>query len=71
MAGAGMTDGARAQALIAHDSNAPVDFEADVLDLFENPQNPYSRALLSALPENAKGDRLPTVADFMAAEALK
>jgi dipeptide transport system ATP-binding protein len=45
--------------------------EADVLDLFENPQNPYSRALLSALPENAKGDRLPTVADFMAAEALK
>jgi dipeptide transport system ATP-binding protein len=45
--------------------------EADVLDLFENPQNPYTRALLSALPENAKGDRLPTVADFMAAEALK
>jgi dipeptide transport system ATP-binding protein len=45
--------------------------EADVLDLFENPQNPYTRALLSALPENAKGDRLPTVSDFMAAEALK
>ncbi|OYU39076.1 MAG: nickel import ATP-binding protein NikD [Pseudorhodobacter sp. PARRP1] len=45
--------------------------EADVLSLFENPQNPYTRALLSALPENAKGDRLPTVADFMAAEALK
>lgn len=42
--------------------------EADVLSLFENPQNPYTRALLSALPENAKGDRLPTVADFMAAE---
>ena len=39
--------------------------EADVLSLFENPQNPYTRALLSALPENAKGDRLPTVADFM------
>ncbi|MES2436248.1 MAG: ABC transporter ATP-binding protein [Pseudomonadota bacterium] len=45
--------------------------EADVLSLFENPQNSYTRALLSALPENAKGDRLPTVADFMAAEALK
>ncbi|MDT8856204.1 ABC transporter ATP-binding protein [Paracoccaceae bacterium Fryx2] len=39
--------------------------EAAVLDLFESPQNPYTRALLSALPENAKGDRLPTVADFM------
>ncbi len=39
--------------------------EADVLSLFESPQNPYTRALLSALPENAKGDRLPTVADFM------
>ena len=45
--------------------------EADVLSLFEAPQNAYTRALLSALPENAKGDRLPTVADFMAAEALK
>ena len=45
--------------------------EADVLSLFENPQNSYTRALLSALPENSKGDRLPTVADFMAAEALK
>jgi ABC-type glutathione transport system ATPase component len=29
--------------------------EADVLSLFENPQNAYTRALLSALPENAKG----------------
>jgi len=45
--------------------------EADVLSLFENPQNAYTRALLSALPENAKGDRLPTVAEFMAAEALQ
>lgn len=45
--------------------------EADVLSLFESPQNPYTRALLSALPENAKGDRLPTVADFMAAEGLQ
>ncbi len=38
--------------------------EADVLSLFENPKNPYTRALLSALPENATGDRLPTVSDF-------
>ncbi|WDR02137.1 ABC transporter ATP-binding protein [Devosia algicola] len=38
--------------------------EADVLSLFENPQSNYTRALLSALPENAVGDRLPTVADF-------
>ena len=37
---------------------------ADVLTLFENPSSPYTRALLSALPENATGDRLPTVADF-------
>jgi dipeptide transport system ATP-binding protein len=45
--------------------------EADVLSLFEAPQNPYTRALLSALPENAKGDRLPTVADFMAEHAAQ
>jgi len=45
--------------------------EAAVVDLFENPQNAYTRALLSALPENATGDRLPTVADFMAAEAKR
>jgi dipeptide transport system ATP-binding protein len=38
--------------------------EADVLSLFESPQNPYTQALLSALPENATGDRLPTVSDF-------
>ena len=38
--------------------------EADVLTLFENPSSNYTRALLSALPENAVGDRLPTVADF-------
>jgi dipeptide transport system ATP-binding protein len=43
--------------------------EADVLNLFENPQSAYTRALLSALPENAKGDRLPTVADFHLDEA--
>lgn len=38
--------------------------EANVLDLFENPQNAYTQALLSALPERAVGDRLPTVSDF-------
>ena len=39
--------------------------EADVLSLFEAPRHPYTRALLSALPENATGDRLPTVASFL------
>jgi dipeptide transport system ATP-binding protein len=43
--------------------------EADVLSLFESPKSPYTRALLSALPENATGDRLSTVADFMRNEA--
>ncbi|MBQ9352741.1 MULTISPECIES: ABC transporter ATP-binding protein [unclassified Phyllobacterium] len=43
--------------------------EADVLSLFETPKSPYTRALLSALPENATGDRLSTVADFMKNEA--
>ena len=38
--------------------------EADVLSLFEEPKSNYTKALLSALPENAVGDRLPTVADF-------
>ncbi|MTI16749.1 ABC transporter ATP-binding protein [Rhodobacteraceae bacterium RKSG542] len=38
--------------------------EAGVLELFESPKNPYTRALLSALPENATGNRLPTVSDF-------
>lgn len=38
--------------------------EADVLSLFESPQNAYTRALLSALPENATGSRLPTISDF-------
>ncbi|RIY02127.1 ABC transporter ATP-binding protein [Aureimonas flava] len=45
--------------------------EAGVLELFENPKNSYTRALLSALPENATGDRLPTVADAMALEAAR
>ena len=43
--------------------------EADVLSLFENPKSNYTRALLSALPENAVGDRLPTVSDFVFAPA--
>ncbi|PLW78694.1 ABC transporter ATP-binding protein [Cohaesibacter celericrescens] len=38
--------------------------EASVLELFENPRHPYTKALLSALPERAEGDRLPTVSDF-------
>ena len=42
--------------------------EADVLNLFENPQSPYTRALLSALPEHATGDRLPTVSEFFVQE---
>jgi dipeptide transport system ATP-binding protein len=40
--------------------------EADVLSLFESPKSAYTRALLSALPENATGDRLPTIAGLLA-----
>ncbi|WP_082491115.1 ABC transporter ATP-binding protein [Aureimonas sp. Leaf454] len=40
--------------------------ESDVLTLFTAPTSPYTKALLSALPENATGTRLPTVSDFMA-----
>ncbi len=39
--------------------------DADGLSLFSAPKHPYTRALLSALPENATGDRLPTVSDFV------
>ncbi|MDB6453827.1 ABC transporter ATP-binding protein [Falsirhodobacter sp. 20TX0035] len=39
--------------------------EADVLTLFEAPSHPYTKALLSALPEHATGDRLSTVSDFL------
>ncbi len=42
--------------------------ESDVLTLFTHAQNPYTRALLSALPENAKGNRLPTVSELMSAD---
>jgi dipeptide transport system ATP-binding protein len=41
--------------------------ESDVLTLFTRAQNPYTRALLSALPENATGSRLPTVSELMSA----
>jgi len=37
--------------------------EADVLSLFENPKSVYTKALLSALPENAVGGRLPTITE--------
>jgi dipeptide transport system ATP-binding protein len=39
--------------------------EADVLSLFESPKSSYTRALLAALPENATGDRLPTIDRFV------
>ena len=46
--------------------------DTDVVSLFERPESPYTRALLSALPENAKGGRLPTVSAFAAgAEAQR
>ena len=44
--------------------------EADVLSLFEAPKSPYTRALLSALPDNATGDRLPTIAEFLSDDQI-
>ena len=41
--------------------------DTDVVSLFERPESAYTRALLAALPENAKGGRLPTVSAFAAA----
>src|SRR5690606_21762910 len=38
--------------------------EAGVLELFEAPKSPYTRALLSALPEKAVGNRLPVIEEF-------
>ena len=38
--------------------------EADVLSLFESPKSDYTKALLAALPENATGDRLPTIGEI-------
>jgi dipeptide transport system ATP-binding protein len=38
--------------------------ESDVLTLFTAPKSAYTRALLSALPDNATGDRLPTIGDY-------
>ncbi len=43
--------------------------EADVLSLFSTPAQPYTRALLAALPENATGTRLPTVGAMAKQEA--
>lgn len=35
--------------------------EATAFDLFQNPQHPYTSALLSALPERSEGGRLATI----------
>ena len=39
------------------------DSDRYVLTLFENPKSVYTRALLSSLPENAVGGRLPTITE--------
>jgi dipeptide transport system ATP-binding protein len=44
--------------------------EAGVLELFTAPKSAYTRALLAALPENATGDRLPTISGFSFEEAV-
>ncbi|WP_082520517.1 ABC transporter ATP-binding protein [Rhizobium sp. Root482] len=44
--------------------------EADVLSLFQAPKSTYTQALLSALPDNATGDRLPTIAEFLSDDQI-
>jgi len=44
--------------------------EANVVDLFENPKSAYTRALLSALPENAAGGRLPTITELLSDQQI-
>jgi dipeptide transport system ATP-binding protein len=44
--------------------------EADVVDLFESPKSPYTKALLSALPENAAGGRLPTITELLSDQQI-
>lgn len=39
--------------------------EADVVQLFSNPKNSYTKALLAARPENAEGGRLQIVSDIL------
>jgi len=45
--------------------------EADVLTLFENPKSNYTRALLAALPDNATGDRLPTISELFVDDEIE
>jgi dipeptide transport system ATP-binding protein len=44
--------------------------ESDVVSLFENPKSAYTRALLSALPENAAGGRLPTITELLSDQQI-
>ncbi len=44
--------------------------EADVLTLFESPKSNYTKALLAALPDNATGDRLPTIASYLGSDGM-
>jgi dipeptide transport system ATP-binding protein len=44
--------------------------EADVISLFESPKSAYTRALLSALPENAAGGRLPTITELLSDQQI-